>query len=158
MKILVLAFAVSAAVASALAANAAQYVYPAKGQDAATQSHDEADCSAWAIQQTGYDPAKAPAMAAPSAPPATAVSALIPGASAGGVPGAASALGSVPGVAGMIPGGGTAAMAVQAAGALNQLNHPAQPAVQTQAQASPGQANFEKARAACLTGRGYTVN
>jgi hypothetical protein len=32
-------------------------VYPAKGQTAAQQERDSAECQTWAKQQTGYDPA-----------------------------------------------------------------------------------------------------
>jgi hypothetical protein len=137
-------------------ANAAQYVYPAKGQDAATQAKDEADCSAWATQQSGFDPAKAAAAPAASSP----VSALV----GGGAPGlggspATAALGAVGGgggglgaAAGLLPGGaGQGAMALQAAGALGHMNtHP-------QAAQAPGQAGYDQARAACLDGRGYSV-
>jgi hypothetical protein len=32
------------------------YVFPEKGQDASTQSQDEATCYSWAVDQTGNDP------------------------------------------------------------------------------------------------------
>jgi hypothetical protein len=134
-------------------ANAAQYVYPAKGQDAATQAKDEADCSAWATQQTGFDPAKAAAAPSASSP----VSALV----GGGAPGlggspATAALGAVGGggggigaAAGLLPGGlGQAAPAISALSHMN--THP-------QAAQAPGQAGYDQARAACLDGRGYSV-
>ena len=77
---LFLALALSAAVISQAAAQ--QFVYPAKGQSPDQQKKDEAACYQWAVQQTGFDPAKAQA---PSAPPTTATG-TTPGA---GVRGAA---------------------------------------------------------------------
>jgi hypothetical protein len=44
---------------------AQQYVYPAKGQSAQQQKKDESACHTWAVQQTGFDPAKAQAAAPP---------------------------------------------------------------------------------------------
>jgi hypothetical protein len=41
-------------------AGAQQYVYPAKGQSPQQQKSDEAACYSWAVQQTGFDPAKPP--------------------------------------------------------------------------------------------------
>jgi hypothetical protein len=40
-------------------ANAGMLIYPAKGQSAEQQQKDEFECHQWAVQQTGYDPAKA---------------------------------------------------------------------------------------------------
>ena len=39
-------------------ADAQQYVYPAKGQTPQQQKNDESACYTWAVQQTGFDPAK----------------------------------------------------------------------------------------------------
>ena len=39
---------------------AQQFVYPAKGQSADLQKKDESACHQWAVQQTGFDPAKPP--------------------------------------------------------------------------------------------------
>ena len=57
------------AVAAALGGSAAaqQYVYPAKGQTPEKQKSDEAACHTWAIQQTGFDPAKPPPPPRPAA-------------------------------------------------------------------------------------------
>ena len=49
---------VSAAMVSQAAAQ--QYVYPAKGQSPQQQKSDEAACYTWAVQQSGFDPAKPP--------------------------------------------------------------------------------------------------
>ena len=41
-------------------ASAQQFVYPAKGQTPEKQKSDEAACYSWAVQQSGFDPAKPP--------------------------------------------------------------------------------------------------
>jgi hypothetical protein len=41
-------------------AEAGMVVYPAKGQSAEQQQKDEFECHQWAVQQTGYDPTRAP--------------------------------------------------------------------------------------------------
>jgi hypothetical protein len=159
---------------AAQTADAAQYVYPSQGQDKAKQASDEAQCSTWATQQTGFDPAKAPAPSGGNAvtgspTDASALTGAL-GAMPGGMGGAAGmlggaggqagaltgALGSVPGgmggAAGMLGGaGGQTGAASQALGMVNQAvgKHP-------QGQ-KPGQADYDKARAACLMGRGYSV-
>ena len=53
-------------------ASAQQYVYPAKGQTPQQQKNDEAACYSWAVQQTGFDPAKPPAPAPAAKLPTTA--------------------------------------------------------------------------------------
>src|SRR6187402_818836 len=64
-------------------ASAQQYVYPAKGQSAEQQKSDESDCYAWAVQQSGFDPAKPPPPVAAATPPTTATG-TAPGAGARG--------------------------------------------------------------------------
>jgi hypothetical protein len=144
------------AVAAALVApvGAKQYVYPAKGQTPAQQKSDESACYTWAVQQTGFDPAKPPPAAPAAAPPTTATG-TTPGAGArGAVKGAA--VGAVVGgdkhdaaVAGAVVQ--RSASRKQNAAAAQQGQQQAQAASQQQQQA------FAKARATCLEGRGYTV-
>lgn len=142
------------AVALASPAAAQQYVYPAKGQSPAQQKQDESACYSWAVQQTGFDPAKAPPPQAAAKPPTTATG-TTPGA---GVRGAARGA-----VVGEIVGGdastGAAAGAVAARGQSRRQNRAAAEQSQQQAQGASQQqqAAFAKARAACLEGRGYTV-
>src|SRR5207249_1788835 len=64
---------------------AQQFVYPAKGQNAQQQKKDEAECSSWAVKQSGFDPAKPPPPQQAAQPPTTATG-TTPGA---GVRGAA---------------------------------------------------------------------
>ena len=125
---------------------AQQYVYPAKGQSAQQQKSDEAACYQWAVQQTGFDPAKAQA---PAAPPTTATD-TTPGAGARGAVGGA-AIGAIAGDA----GAGAAAGAVVARSQSRRQNAAASQQQQTGTQQK--QAAFGKARAACLEGKGYTV-
>ncbi len=114
-------------------AGAQQFVYPAKGQTPEKQKSDEAACYKWAVQQTGFDPAKAPPAAPAAAPPTTATG-TTPGAGARGA-----ARGAVVG------------------GRRQNVASEQQAQQQQQAGTQQQQAAFAKARAACLEGRGYTV-
>ena len=51
---------------------AQQFVYPAKGQSPEQQKTDEAACYSWAVQQSGYDPARPPAAPTGTPQPTTA--------------------------------------------------------------------------------------
>jgi hypothetical protein len=134
-------------------AGAQQYVYPAKGQTPQQQKSDEAACNTWAVQQTGFDPAKPPPQQA--AKPPTTATGTTPGAGARGA-----ARGAVVGeVVGDDAGAGAAAGAVAARGQSRRQNAAAagQAQQQQQAGAQQQQAAYGKARAACLEGRGYSV-
>ena len=133
---------------------AQQFVYPAKGQSPQQQKSDEAACYSWAVQQTGFDPAKPPPPLQAAKPPTTATG-TTPGA---GVRGAAR--GAVVGeIVGGDAGAGAAAGAVAARGQSRRQNAAAGQQAQQQQQAASQQqqAAFGKARAACLEGKGYTV-
>ena len=134
--------------------SAQQFVYPAKGQSPEQQKKDEAQCHTWAVQQSKYDPTKPPPSTAGAKPPTTATG-TTPGA---GVRGAAR--GAIVGeVVGGDAGAGAAAGAVAARGQSRRQNA-AQAQQQQQAatqQQSAGMAAYQKARAACLEGRGYTL-
>ena|SRR5438045_127468 len=134
-------------------AYAQQYVYPSKGQNAEQQKKDEGECYTWAVQQSGYDPAKPPP-AQPAAQAPTTATGTTPGAGARGA-----ARGAV--VGGIVgdAGAGAAAGAVAARGQSRRQNNAAaqqqqQASTQQQTAASSG---FQKARTACLEGRGYSV-
>lgn len=145
-------FALTAALMSQ--AEAQQFVYPAKGQSPQQQKSDESACYTWAVQQTGFDPAKAPPPQ-PAAKPPTTATGTTPGA---GVRGAAR--GAVVGeVVGGDAGAGAAAGAAVARSQSRKQNAAAAQQGQQQQQAAvqQQQATFAKARAACLEGRGYTV-
>ena len=144
--------AVSLTVVSAISAQ--QYVYPAKGQSPQKQKSDEGQCHTWAVQQSKYDPTNPPQQAAAPPPPTTATG-TTPGAGARGA-----ARGAVVGeIVGGDAGAGAAAGAV-AARSQSRRQNAAQGQQQQQAatqQNQAGMASYQKARAACLEGRGYTV-
>lgn len=142
-------------VAATFAVNvsAQSFVYPAKGQSPDQQKKDEGECHVWAVQQSKYDPTKPPAQTAAAKPPTTATG-TSPGA---GVRGAARGA-VVGGIAGDA-GAGAAAGAVAARGQSRRQNA-AQAQQQQQAatqQQQAGMGAYQKARSACLEGRGYTV-
>lgn len=128
---------------------AQQFVYPAKGQSAEQQKTDESKCYSWAVDQTGFDPAKSSPQAA-SQSPRTATG-VTPGA---GIRGAARGAVVVE-VIGGEAGAGAAAGAVAARGENRRRN--AAENNQNAAAASSQQQAFAKAKSACLEGRGYTV-
>ena len=135
-------------------AGAQQYVYPAQGQSPQQQKSDESDCYSWAVQQSGFDPAKPPPQQAAAKPPTTATG-TTPGA---GMRGAAR--GAIVGSAlGGDAGTGAAVGAVAARGQSRRQNAAAAQQGQQQQQAATQQqqSSFAKARAACLEGRGYSV-
>jgi len=126
---------------------AQQYVYPAKGQSPEQQKSDESACYSWAVQQTGFDPAKAQ----PAPQPATTATGTTAGAGARGA-----MRGAVVGeVVGGDAGTGAAVGAVAARGQSRRQNAATQQ--QQQGASQQQQASFGKARAACLEGRGYTI-
>jgi hypothetical protein len=134
--------------------SAQQVVFPAKGQSPDQQKKDEGACHTWAVGNSKYDPTNPPKQAAAPPPPTTATGST-PGA---GVRGAAR--GAVVGeVVGGDAGAGAAAGAVAARSQSRRQNAAAgqqqqQAAVQ---QDQAGMAQYQKARAACLEGKGYTV-
>jgi hypothetical protein len=138
----------------AASASAQQVVFPAKGQSAQQQKKDEGECHTWAVSNSKYDPTNPPKQAAAPPPPTTATGST-PGA---GVRGAARGA-----VVGEVVGGdassGAAAGAVAARSQSRRQNAAAgqqqQQAAAQQDQA--GMATYQKARAACLEGKGYTV-
>jgi hypothetical protein len=145
---------VALSVALVAPAGAQQFVYPAKGQSPQKQKNDEAACYAWAVQQTGFDPAKPPPQQTAAKPPMTATG-TTPGAGLRGAARGAIAGEIVSGDA----GAGAAAGAVAGRAQSRRQNAAAiqQGQQQQQAATQQKQAAFGKARAACLEGRGYSV-
>ena len=133
--------------------SAQQFVYPAKGQTPEQQKKDEGQCHTWAVKQAKYDPANPPPSTAAAAP-ATTATGTTPGAGARGA-----ARGAVVGGVMGDAGAGAAAGAVAARGQSRRQNT-AQAQQQQQSatqQDQAGVAAYQKARAVCLEGRGYTV-
>jgi len=136
------------------------FIYPAKGQSQAQQDKDRYECHTWAVQQTGFDPSR-PQTAGnsetsqqykPSQPH------VLKGAARGATLGVVG--GAITGNAGKGAAAG-AAMGGLAGGfrrrdeRLDQSNK--QAAAAGNAATSKGAA-YNRAMAACLQGRGYTVN
>jgi hypothetical protein len=158
VKRLCLAVIGLAAIASSRTAEAAQYVYPSKGQDQTTQAKDEAECTTWATQQSGFEPPKAPAQAGAG----TSGSGSITGAISSGLNGVT----SLPGVSdlasvGTVVGGamnpGGALLGGAATSAIGGMMGQKPAKAETAGAPAAGEADFARARAACLIGRGYSV-
>ena len=130
-------------------ATAQQYVYPAHGQSPAKQQKDEYACHSWAVKQSGFDPAHPPTVVAATPAPVTGSGARVKGAAVG------AAVGSFSGNAGQ-----GAAIGAVTGGVIRRNRNRQETAAQNQAlanQIAAGQAAYGNARAACLTGKGYTV-
>lgn len=133
-------------------------VYPAKGQSAAQQNADEAECHGWARQSTGIDPAVVaqtpPPAAAPPPPPAgPAVGGgeRLRGAARGAAGGAI--IGEIVNDDAGKGAGVGAVVGTMAGGARARQNLQAQAQAQQQQQLD----TFNRAMSACMEGRGYTI-
>ncbi|OUL70844.1 YMGG-like glycine zipper-containing protein [Paraburkholderia hospita] len=131
-------------------------IYPAKGQSPQRQQSDTAECQTWAKQTTGVDPVALAQQAStqPGAPPPQGQ--VLKGAAGGAALGAAG--GAIAGDAGK--GAAIGAVVGTAAGGIRK--HRTQQAAAAQIQSNQQQmsqqlATFNRATAACMTGRGYTV-
>jgi hypothetical protein len=145
---------IGGAVLSLAAAAIAQQliIYPAKGQSPEQQSKDQGECYVWAKQSTGIDPvalAGTPVQAQPQSSGKTVVGGAAMGAAGG------AAIGAIAGNAGK----GAAIGAVVGTMGGARRAHSNQASAEQQAQAGrQDQINtFNRAQAACLGGRGYTV-
>ncbi len=118
------------------------YVYPARGQSPQQQEKDQGECSGWAMQQSGANPAAVPPAPGPQGQ-------IVRGAGRG------AALGAVGGAIGGDAGKGAAIGAATGAlvGGMRRADQ-RRAAEQAQSQASEA---YGRAFAACLEGRGYTV-
>lgn len=134
---------------------AQQFVYPKAGQSPEQQQRDDYACHQWAVQQTGFDPTHA--VGAQTAPPASQVDTggqVAKGVLRGGLMGA--------GIGKIADGdAGKAATATAVLGGFRGLHQAEKQkaAAATQAKAAPaGNAQaYQRAKAACLEGRGYVV-
>jgi hypothetical protein len=159
-----LVLAVAWTVAAAAGAQE-QYIYPAKGQSAQQQDKDKYECYSWAKGQSGFDPMALHTASTPA--PQSGQRSVVGGAVGGAAAGAA--LGAV---GGAIGGGGKGAgkgagIGAGVGGLLGGMN-----SAGSNAKASKDRQDWErreaanytqqrngynKAYAACLEGRGYTV-
>jgi hypothetical protein len=131
-------------------------IYPAKGQSPQRQQTDTAECQVWAKQSTGVDPVVLAQQAStqPGAPGPQGE--RLRGAAGGAALGAA--VGAVAGDAGK--GAAIGAITGTAAGGMRQRRTQRAAANQTSAnqqQMSQELSTFNRAVAACMTGRGYTI-
>jgi hypothetical protein len=143
------------AVLASAPAVAQQVIFPAKGQSAAQQQKDEAECYAWAKGQTGYDPAQATQYAA-APPPPQHQGERVRGAARGAAGGAA--IGAIAGDAGK--GAAIGAVAGTMGGGARQRRKQddyAQGASQQQQAAGQQQQQYQRAYGACFESKGYTV-
>jgi hypothetical protein len=111
-------------------------VYPAKGQSVEQQTRDSGECQTWAKQQTGYDPTteagKGAAVGAVVGAIGGAAAGAAIGAASGGGAGTGAAVGATVGGLGGAAGGGAY-------------------------QYSKSKEGYDRAYAACMQGRGYSV-
>lgn len=111
------------------------YAYPKKGQSAEQASRDQAECQAWAKQQTGFDPAADTAKGAGIGAVIGALGGAAAGAAIGaavGAPGKGAAIGAAAGgIGGAATGGGVGY--------------------------TKSKDGFDRAYAACMSSRGYEV-
>lgn len=149
MKRKVLLCVAAATVALSDAAVANQYVYPERGQSAAKQHKDEAHCSKWARSQSGYDPANPPLAARAEAAPVTGSGSRARGAAVGAIGGAIGGNAGAGAAIGAVAGG--VSRRIRNANAANAQNAAAEQHL------AELEANYHRARAACLSARGYSV-
>ena len=141
VAICALSCAFALASASALA-QSGLYVYPQKGQDKEQQDRDEYECYRWAKQNSGVDPS------APSAgrDRGRRAGGTVRGAAGGAALGAG--IGAIAGNAGKGAAIGAAAGGVRGRRGAMQAEQRDQAATRN---------SYDRAYAACMEGRGYTV-
>ncbi len=149
--------AVSAVVIAALAQNVAAQskpiAYPSKGQSPQQQQSDDGACYSWAKSNTGIDPATASTAPPPPSGPAVGGGERVGGAARGAAGGAV--IGAIAGDAGKGAAIGAAA-GTMAGGARARQNRRAQQA-NAQAQSQGAMDTYYRAWAACMQGRGYSI-
>lgn len=136
------------------------FIYPNKGQSLEQQNRDRYECHAWAVQQTGFDPARPQVAGAPPPAPSGPQGEVVRGAGRG------AALGAVGGAIAGDAGKGAAAGAAMGGlfGGMKRMDRSRaeqqaqqQYAQKQQATLAQGQTAYNRALGACLEGRGYTV-
>ncbi len=158
LKIIFVVMPISAFTHSAIASDF--FVYPTKGQNKEQQSKDEYECHTWSVGQTNFDPRKPTQASTPAPQQQSAQGGVVQGAGRG------AAVGAVGGAIGGDAGKG-AAIGAAAGGVGKGLSNRKQQNQQEQAQQDQEaqqkaeleqkHSTFNRAYAACLEGRGYTV-
>jgi hypothetical protein len=148
---------------AAPAIGAEAYIYPQKGQSEATQEKDRYECYGWAKKQSGFDPMAPPTTSTPPPPQggpspvggavrggaAGAAVGAVGGAVAGGKAGKGAAIGAATG--GLLGGMGTASRNAQSQSDRRRWEQ------QEAARYASARGEYNRAFAACMEGRGYTV-
>ena len=132
-------------------------IYPARGQSWERQQTDTAECHSWAQQTTGVDPVALAERMADSPPPQQQQGQMFRGAAGGALFGTL-----IGGAAGghWGEGAGIGALVGTMGSGMRMRREQQQMAAQQQGmqqQASSQLATYNRAVAACMTGRGYTV-
>ena len=134
-------------------------VYPAKGQSQEQQQKDEFECYQWAVKQSGFDPSKPQQASAPppqGQPQGGAIKGAAGGAALGAIGGAIAGDAGKGAAIGAATGGAFGAM--RRAESRRRMEREDQSYEQQQQAAySQGLQNYNRAKKACLEGRGYTV-
>jgi Glycine zipper len=132
-------------------------IYPARGQSWGQQQTDTSECHTWAQQTTGVDPVALAERMASSPPPQQQQGQMMRGAAGGALFGTL-----IGGAAGghWGEGAGIGALVGTMGSGMRMRREQQQMATQQQGmqqQASGQLATYNRAVAACMTGRGYTV-
>lgn len=132
-------------------------IYPARGQSSGQQQTDTAECHSWAQQTTGVNPVALAEQMANSPPPPQQQGRMMRGAGGGALFGTL-----IGGAAGghWGEGAGIGALVGTMGSGMRMRREQQQAASQQQGmkqQASGQLAIYNRAVAACMTGRGYTV-
>ncbi len=135
------------------AAQATPIAYPAKGQSAQQQHADESACYSWAKSNTGIDPKQVASTPPPPSGPAVGGGERVQGAARGAAGGAV--IGAITGDAGRGAAVGAAAGTMVGGSRARQNRRAQQANAQQQQQGAID--TFNRAFAACMQGRGYTV-
>lgn len=138
---------------SASFANTGLMIYPAQGQSTQQQATDEEECRVWAGQQTGFNPAQGPRYVQGGSQGGEVLRGSAGGAALGALGGA---IGGSAGKGAKIGAGVGAASGLFRKGSANRQQDQAQQAEIDRY--NQGLAQFNRALATCLQGRGYTVN
>lgn len=158
-RLLLIATAMLLTLGSAQAQQVADvFVFPNDGQDQDQQDLDTLQCQRWARENTGFDPSQRPT--ASSAPPPDESSSVGGGAARGAVLGAAA--GAIIGGSSSDVGRGAAAGGLLGGARSNRRNREndqrqQQWEQQQMAEYNRNRSNWNRAFAACMEGRGYTV-
>jgi hypothetical protein len=158
LKLIIVVIPISAFTHSAIASDF--FVYPTKGQNKEQQSKDESECYTWSVDQTNFDPRKPTQASTPAPQQQDTQGGVVRGAGRG------AALGAIGGAIAGDAGKG-AAIGAATGGVGRGLRNRQQKNQQEQAQQDweaqqdaelqQKQSTFNRAYAACLEGRGYTV-